>query len=115
MSKLLQFARDSNGVASQAALVSTDIFTAAILSGASQSFTVPSANNTYRCKLNYQATNNVWVAVNQTAAVPAGATFASSNSADVPNELYLMAGDVVNVLNNSGSTCNVTATLWAVS
>jgi hypothetical protein len=45
----------------------------------------------------YEAGSNVWVAINQTAAGPAGNTFASTTSARNPIGFQLKGGDVISI------------------
>lgn len=65
-----------------------------------------------------RTTSDVWVAVNQTAAVPAGATFAQATSELVTNVLeksYLVnVGDTINFFAKTGTTPSVSVAFYAM-
>lgn len=65
-----------------------------------------------------RTTGDVWVAVNQTAAVPAGASFAAATSELVTNVLdkaYLCnAGDVLNFFSKTATTPSVSVAFYAM-
>ena len=55
----------------------------------------------------YAGAVEFWVAINQTAAVPAGATFASGTSELNPGAYELKAGDVIQVVSAAGGDMSV--------
>lgn len=65
-----------------------------------------------------RTTGDVWVAVNQTADVPAGASFAQDTSELVTNVLdkcYLVnVGDVLNFFSKTGTTPSVSVAFYPV-
>lgn len=65
-----------------------------------------------------RTTGDVWVAVNQTAAVPAGASFAKATSEIVSNAIekaYLVnVGDVLNFFAKTATTPSVSVAFYAM-
>jgi hypothetical protein len=65
-----------------------------------------------------RTTGDVWVAVNKTAAVPAGATFAKDTSELVTNaemKAYLVnVGDVLNFFSKTATTPSVSVAFYAM-
>lgn len=65
-----------------------------------------------------RTTGDVWVAVNQTADVPAGGTFAQDTSELVTNAIekaYLVnVGDVINFFAKTGTTPSVSVAFYAM-
>lgn len=65
-----------------------------------------------------RTTGNVWVAINQTADVPAGASFAKDTSELVTNTLdkaYLLnVGDVINFFSVTGTTPSISVAFYAM-
>jgi hypothetical protein len=62
----------------------------------------------------YTAAEDVFVALNQTAAVPAGDTFAATTSEQNPNGKYVKAGDVIHFF-TAASDVNVTVSLYSLT
>lgn len=60
----------------------------------------------------YEAAKNVWVAVNATAAVPAGATLAAAASELNPSAKLVKAGDVIHMI--SAAAANVSVALYTI-
>lgn len=58
----------------------------------------------YIAVFSYEAAKNVYVALNTTAAVPAGATLAASASELNPSAKLVKAGDVIHVITADAST-----------
>jgi hypothetical protein len=65
-----------------------------------------------------RTTGDVWVAVNQTAAVPAGTSFASATSELVTNTLdkayFVNVGDVINFFAKAATTPSVSVAFYAL-
>ena len=65
-----------------------------------------------------RTTGDVWVAVNQTADVPAGASFAADTSELVTNtegKAYLVnVGDVLNFFSKTGTTPSISVAFYAM-
>lgn len=115
MSTLLNFARDVQGLNTFAPYISQDNYSGTIASGAAQSITIPSNGQQWIAVLNYQFGSDIWVAVNHTAAQPAGATFASSNSILTPAQLRVNAGNTISCYNNSATAQDVSISLYAIA
>ena len=64
----------------------------------SMGFAQASQNPTFLAVFTYSSTANVYVAVNGTAAVPAGHTFGASTSVLNPQAKICKAGDVIHVI-----------------
>jgi len=71
--------------------------------GAGGMGTLGAIKDKYIAVFSYKPGTSVWVAVNETAAVPAGAAFAASTSELNPSAKYLAAGDVVHVISADAS------------
>ena len=65
------------------------------------------AVNKYIAVIDYSV-NNVWVALNATAAFPAGAAFATTTSELLPLGKYVKAGDVLHFISATGADVSVT-------
>jgi len=78
--------------------------------------TIPGTAQRYKALIKTQGTGNVWVAINGTAAVPAGATFAATTSELLPNGQKLCrevkAGDVLHFFSSAGTQA-VSVVLYA--
>lgn len=85
--------------------------------GAITSFGSSSNKNKVRGVI--RATGDVWVAVNKTAAVPAGASFLQDTSELVTNVLDkaydLNAGDVLNFISKTATTPSVSVAFYALT
>lgn len=85
-----------------------NIFTATLAANTEQTLTVPgisaigniNATTTpqWLAVFTYQPALKVYVAINGTAAVPAGGTFAASTSSLLPTARILNTGDVIHVI-----------------
>ncbi len=60
--------------------------------------------NRYLAVFSYHAARNVWVALNATAAVPAGNTLVATNSELNPPAKVVKAGDVIHMICATAST-----------
>ncbi len=61
----------------------------------------------------YETNIGVWVALNATAAVPAGATFAASTSELNPSAKHVKAGDVIHMITATAAT-DVSVAFYAI-
>lgn len=113
MTTRLNFGRDINGKNAFGPEISTDIYTASLTNGSEQTFTVPSDSQKWLASFSYQAGTVNWVAVNNTAAVPAGASFASADSVLNPGVLQVNAGDVIHVI-TATATSEVSVSLYSI-
>lgn len=115
MTTLLNFARDVQGYNSFASSYSTDKFSATLTAGSNSTITVPSNYSNWVVSFSFQPGSNIWVAYNTSAAVPSGATFASSNSELLPGARSLTKGTTINFLNNGTAAADVGVIMYAVN
>lgn len=113
MSTQLNFGRDTQGLNAYAPDFATNHFSATLTNGSAQTFTVPSNFSVWIASFSYQPGSNFWVASNTAAAVPVGATFASTNSELNPGARRVYAGDVISVITDN-SSADVGVSLYAV-
>ena len=81
----------------------------AVMGGIAQ----PSVNK-YIAIFSYEPGSQVWVADNATAAIPAGASFASTTSELNPSARVVNAGDVVHFFTPDSGGANVSVILYAL-
>lgn len=85
-------------------------YSASLAATTDTSLTVPGDAPKYRALIKVETGSDVWVALNETAAVPAGASFASVSSELLPggSEVcrYVKAGDVLHFI-TAGATVDV--------
>jgi hypothetical protein len=109
---------------------SDQIYNATLVAATNTTLTVPGGgvmgaissfggtNNHNKVMAVIRTTGNVWVAVNQTADVPAGGTFAKDTSELVTNALdkaYLVnVGDVLNFFAPAATTPGVSVAFYAL-
>lgn len=110
----LNFGRDVQGYNAFAPVISDVMFSATIVSGTHQEFTVPSSSENWIAVFSYQPGADIWVSVNNTAAIPAGATFAATTSFLLPAQLKVKAGDSISCFNNNTSSQDMGVALYAV-
>lgn len=108
----LNFGRDVQGFNAYAPQFATNHFSASLLNGAEETFTVPEDTDVWVVSFSYQPGTVNWVALNATAAVPAGATFASTTSELNPGARVVSGGDVIHVITAS-ATSEVGVSLYA--
>jgi hypothetical protein len=114
MSTLLSFGRDVQGYNAYAPQPSTNKWSATITTGSATSITVPSNFQTWVVSFRYYP-NDVWVDVTgATAAIPVGATLASSTSELNPASLTLQAGTNISMITGLTSA-DVSVVMWPVS
>ena len=87
--------------------------TAQITVGLAASYTVPSNFQNWIAIFGIEPGASVWVALNATAAVPVGATFADSTSELNPVGRFVQAGDVISCI-TPDATANVSISLYAI-
>jgi len=81
----------------------------AVMGGIAQ----PSVNK-YIAIFSYEPGSQVWVADNDTAAIPVGASFASTTSELNPSARVVNAGDVVHFFTPDSGGANVSVILYAL-
>lgn len=115
MSTTLQFGRDAQGFNAFAPTPSTNNWSATITDGSATSITVPSNYTTWVVSFSYQGGTNVWVDVTgATAAIPAGATLATTTSVRCPASYTLTSGTNISIITDNTSA-DVGISMYAVS
>jgi len=106
--------RDINGYPSVGVPAPSVNYTAALTSGGGEdNITVPSSADHWVARMGYESGSSVWVAINATAALPAGATFAASDSMMKPAELSVNAGDTISMITGD-TAADVSISLYPV-
>lgn len=80
MTSAYNFIRDINGYNGFALMPSNQIWTATLAAATAEPLVVPSDATRYAIYINVEPNKSVWVTTHGTAAIPAGETFAQSNS-----------------------------------
>jgi len=100
----LNFGRDVQGLNAYAPAFATNHFSASLVNGAEETFTVPEDCDKWIVSFSFQPGTVNWVALNATAAVPAGATFAATDSELNPGARWVTGGDVIHVITSTASS-----------
>lgn len=87
--------------------------TAASLAIPGSSTDLPKSRQKYVAIFSYHAARNVYVAVNATAAVPAGATLAASTSRLLPPAIVVTCDDTISIICATAAT-DVSITLYTI-
>jgi hypothetical protein len=110
--------RQIQGVSGFGRQFPTIIYSATLAGSTEEHFTIPSSsviggmnstytNPRYLIVFGYKQATEFWVAINATAAVPAGGTFASSTAELLPSAYEVKAGDVVSVISAAGGDISI--------
>lgn len=111
MSTLLNFGRDVQGYNAYAPQPSTNMYSATLTTGSATSVTVPKNFPLWIVSFRYYP-NDVWVDVTgATAAIPVGATLASTTSEMNPASLTLPAGTNISMITDL-TTADVSVVMW---
>ena len=105
--------RDINGYNGFGQPFSIDNYNATITINSDTTLTTPSYASHYVAIFSYQQGASVWTAINATAAIPVGASFASTTSTLNPTARYVKAGDVIHCLTGDTSA-QVGVTFYAL-
>lgn len=95
--------KDCTAQTTHALPFSDDKYSAALATSTATALTVPIAHPKYVAIFTYEAGATVWVANNATAAVPAGASFATTTSELNPVAREVKAGDVLSFTTSDAS------------
>jgi len=114
MSTPLQFGRDAQGFNAYAPYASTNKWAATITNGSATSITVPTNHTLWIVSFRYYP-NDVWVDVSgATAAIPAGATLATTTAELNPASMTLVSGTKISIITGQ-TTADVSIVMWPVS
>jgi len=115
MSIQLNFGRDVQGFNAYAPTTSGDKWSATITNGAETHVTVPSNYAVWIAVFSYQPGTNIWVDLTgATAAIPVGATLASTTAELNPASRTVYAGNKISMITDNTSA-DVGVSLYAVS
>ena len=104
--------RDINGAYSQGLPAPSVNYNATLTTGGgATNFTVPSSSSVWIARFGYEESASVLVAINVTAAIPAGATLAASASMVRPAELLVKAADTISMV-SADATADVSVSLY---
>lgn len=114
MSTILQFGRDSQGYNAYAPYPSINKYSATITNGSATSITVPKTHALWVVSFRYFP-NDVWVDITgATAAIPVGATLATTTSELNPSSLTLAAGSTISII-TAQTSADVSIVMWPAS
>jgi len=109
----LHFGRDDQGYNAYAPYPSTVKYSATITNGNATSITVPKTFALWVVSFRYFP-NDVWVDVSgATAAIPVGATLASTTAELNPASLTLTSGTTISII-TSQTSADVSVVMWPV-
>jgi hypothetical protein len=114
MTTELTFGRDVQGYNAYAPLDSQDKWSATITNGSATSFTVPGNYKVWVVAFSFQPGTNVWVSFTGTAAIPVGATLATTASSLNPGQRTVLSGTVISLITDNTSA-DVGIELWAIN
>lgn len=111
----LSFGKDVQGFNAYAPALSDQMYSIELASADEKSLTVPETSANWIAVFSCQPGSIIWVSVNDTAAPPAGATFAATTSFLLPAQLRAKGGDIISCYNNSTTDQDVGVALYADS
>ena len=124
MATKFSMSRDINGYNGFGLKPSDTNISATLTAATDTTFTVPGTDAIGGCNyqtkalwlaiFNFTSGNDVWVAINATAAVPAGSTFAATKSFLNPGALELQEGDVIHCI-TAASSVNVSIRFYSLT
>ena len=104
MTTALKFATDSQSFNTFSPVFTDEAVSVDLSALTPTSTTVPGSNIRYMAIFTYEAGAEVWVANGATAAVPAGATFASTLSSQNPVARTVFSGQILSFITPNAST-----------
>jgi hypothetical protein len=110
----LNFGRDVQGYNAYAPKDSTNKYSATITDGTAASITVPSNYEVWIVAFSFEPGANVWVDFTTTAAIPAGATFATTTASLNPGQRTVLAGTVISLITDN-TVADVGIELWGIT
>lgn len=131
MTQTFRTTQETKGVNDFGQIYSDQIYNATLTAATNTQLTVPGGgvmgaitsfggtSNKNKVRAVIRTTGDVWVAVNQTADVPAGSSFVRDTSELVTNALEkcydVNAGDVLNFFSKTGTTPSVSVAFYALT
>lgn len=113
MTTQLGLNRDAQGIPIYGPDFATTHFSATLVNSSEQTFTVPGDSLEWVVSFSYQPGSVIWVAKNTTAAIPAGSSFASTNSELNPGARRVKSGDVIHCI-TPNATADVGISLYTL-
>jgi hypothetical protein len=111
----LSFGRDEQGYNAYAPQDSSLKYSATITNGSATSITIPKSYQIWIVAFSIQPGGNVWVDFSgATAAIPAGATLASTTASLNPGQRTVFSGGTISIITDNASV-DVGIELWPVS
>lgn len=110
----LNFGRDLQGYNAYAPKDSTNKYSATLTNGSATNFVVPSNYEVWIVAFSISPGANVWVDFTTTAAIPAGATFATTTASLNPGQRTVIAGTTISAITDN-TTADVGVELWGIS
>lgn len=91
------------------------LYSATLAASTEETLTIPGSAPRFKALMKVKETGEVWVALNGTAAVPEGATFAATTSEMINETLCreVKAGDVLHFITATAST-DISVVLYAL-
>jgi hypothetical protein len=115
MTNLLSFGRDVQGYNAYAPQDAPFKESATLAAGGASSFTIPSSYPVWIVAFSPQPGANVWVDfTGATAAIPVGATFATTTSSLNPGQRTVLAGASISCITDN-TTADIGIEAWPVS
>lgn len=113
MTTIFNMTRDINGFNGFGLEFADDNQKTTLAVGVEQHFTVSSNYSTWLAVFSFEPGSSVWVANNETAAVPSG-SFSSTDSQLNPSARKVFGGDVLSFISNN-TTAEIGVSLYAIS
>lgn len=113
MTTQLGLNRDAQGIPIYGPEFATNHFSAALVNGAEETFTIPESSLEWIISFSYQPGSTVWVSKNATATIPAGASFAATSSELNPGARRVAGGDVIHCI-TSNAVADVGISLYTL-
>ena len=123
--------RETKGVNDFGQIYSDQIYNATLTAATNTTLTVPGGGvmgglssyggveNKSKVRAVIRTTGDIWVAVNKTAAVPAGASFTKDTSelvtSSVEKAYDVLVGDVLNFISKAATTPSVSVAFYALT
>ncbi len=114
MTTFLNMVKDINGVNAFGLPLPDDKYATVLTINTAQSLTVPTNSNYYLAIINISAGSTIWVANNQTAALPGG-SFATTTSVLNPPAVLVKGGDVLSIISGDPTGDQIGVSFYALN